>query len=50
MVAILPVQNKNFSGDPEELNEVPGADEGIIGRQQHTDLKQMGLLREQCTE
>ena len=24
---ILPVQNKNFSGDPEEPNEVPGADE-----------------------
>ena len=27
MVAILAMQNKNFSGNPEELNEVPGADE-----------------------
>ena len=27
MVTILPVQNKNFTGDPEEPNEVPGADE-----------------------
>ena len=27
MVTILPMQNKNFSGDPEEPNEVPGADE-----------------------
>ena len=27
VVTILPVQNKNFSGDPEEPNEVPGADE-----------------------
>ena len=26
-VAILHVQNKNFSGDPEQSNEVPGADE-----------------------
>ena len=26
MVTILPVQNKDFSGDPEEPNEVPGAD------------------------
>ena len=24
---ILPVQNQNFPGDPEEPNEVPGADE-----------------------
>ena len=24
---IIPVQNKNFSGDPEEPDEVPGADE-----------------------
>ena len=24
---IIPVQNKNFPGDPEEPNEVPGADE-----------------------
>ena len=27
VVTILPAQNKNFFGDPEELNEVPGADE-----------------------
>ena len=28
-VTILAVQNKNFSGDPEEPNEVPGADEEV---------------------
>ena len=28
MVTILPVQNKNFSGDPEEPNEVPGSGRG----------------------
>ena len=27
VVTVLPVQNKNFPGDPEEPNEVPGADE-----------------------
>ena len=26
VVTILPMQNKNFSGDPEEPNAVPGAD------------------------
>ena len=26
VVTVQPVQNKNFPGDPEEPNEVPGAD------------------------
>ena len=30
--AIVSVQNRNFAGDPEELNEVPGADEETKSR------------------
>ena len=32
MDTIIPVYTKNFPGDPEELNEVPGADEETKSR------------------
>ena len=45
VVTILPVQNKNFSGDPEEPNEVPGADEEAKSHLRGRNLERRHLGR-----
>ena len=58
----ISVQNKNFTGTSKKLAKVLGESftltipwnsaisPGIIARLNHTDQKQMGLLKEQCAE
>ena len=65
MDPVVSVQNKNFSGNTQDLAKVLGAETltipwnlaklvkifpGIIVRRHHTDRKRMGLLRESSTQ
>ena len=40
VVTVLPVENKNFSGDQEEPNEVPGADEAHFPKDRNCEICQ----------